>query len=84
MNCHFFSQKVIALDLDPREISGPVEHDAVLELLERVARAVAGTVFVTPEGALNLGREVLRNAAFLSFDPKAERWQVHPAPFVAS
>lgn len=40
VNCHFFLENEIELDLDPREILGPNEHNALLGFIEGAALAV--------------------------------------------
>ena len=47
--CHFFVESEIELDIDPKEIEGPSEHDQVLRFMEGLATAVGKPVLLTPE-----------------------------------
>ena len=49
LNCHFFDLSEIEFDLDPREILGQLEFDAVVEFMQEVAAATDKFVLMTPE-----------------------------------
>ena len=51
MNCHFFSDDVIELDLDPREVRGPYELAALERFMRRLGVVVGLPVRMTPENA---------------------------------
>jgi len=68
-NCHFFVSDEIELDLDPREVLGPNEHDALLAFVEGAANAVGLNGVITPEGT--------EDAPFLTFDINDQSWRVH-------
>jgi hypothetical protein len=72
INCHFFSSDEIELDIDPEQIKGEVEHEAVLEFLERIARGTHKPVRITEES--------LPSLAHLDFEPATSRWRVYEHP----
>jgi hypothetical protein len=47
--CHFFDESEIELDLDPREVAGQSELDAVLEFMRVLAAATRKDALLTPE-----------------------------------
>ena len=49
VNCHFFSQEEIELDLDPAEVDGPSKLDAIFCLMRGLANALGKEVLLTPE-----------------------------------
>jgi hypothetical protein len=68
-NCHFFLEDEIELDLDPCEVLGPNEHDALLDFIEGAALAVGVNALVTPEGA--------QNSPFMAFDVRERGWKIY-------
>jgi len=48
-NCHFFTENDIEFDIDPREIKGQEELDALLEFMHRLANIVGKDAVMTPE-----------------------------------
>jgi hypothetical protein len=68
INCHFFVQEQIELDIDPQEIGGTAEHLAVLQLLEQLAQATRKDVVVTPEN--------LPEAVLLHYNQANRTWRV--------
>lgn len=67
--CHFFDCGEIELDVDPREVKGPHEHDVFLEFIERLGQAVGKVVFVTPEN--------LAEKPIISYDSQHNAWLLH-------
>jgi hypothetical protein len=49
LNCHFFCANEIEFDLDPREVHGQADLDALLSFMEMIAVATAKPVLMTPE-----------------------------------
>ena len=69
VNCHFFVETEIELDLEPKEIEGSNKHDQVLRFMEGLARAVSKPVLLTPENGSNV--------PYLSYEPASGTWQVY-------
>jgi hypothetical protein len=69
VNCHFFVETEIELDLEPKEIERSSKHDQVLQFIEGLATAVAKPVLLTPENGPNI--------PYLSYEPTSGAWQVH-------
>ncbi|WP_139232659.1 hypothetical protein [Duganella sp. CF458] len=68
-NCHFFVTDEIELDLDPREVLGQNEHEALLAFVEAAANVVGLDCAITPEGT--------EGSPFLSFSFYDQRWKIH-------
>lgn len=68
-NCHFFLADEIELDLDPREVLGPQEHDALLAFVEGAANAVGLNGTITPEGS--------EDSPILWFEINNQCWKTH-------
>ena len=49
LNCHFFEEGEIEFDLDPREVQGQPQLDAVLAFMSLLAEASRKAVSLTPE-----------------------------------
>lgn len=49
LNCHFFDESEIEFDLDPRDLQGPKDLDALVGFLRVLASATALDVMLTPE-----------------------------------
>lgn len=49
LNAHFFSDKEIEFDLDPREIKTPSDDARIMDFIESVARILRKEVLITPE-----------------------------------
>lgn len=49
LNCHFFTESEIEFDLDPREVAGPVQFNAVLDFMRLISTACEKPVVLTPE-----------------------------------
>ncbi|MBD9361788.1 hypothetical protein [Methylomonas fluvii] len=69
INCHFFIAGEIELDIDPREIHGKNEHEAVLGFIASLAHAIERPALLTPENGIDV--------PFLSFEPNQRTWTVH-------
>jgi hypothetical protein len=69
VNCHFFLDSELEVDIDPREVSSADQHDLMLEFAEAVASALRKPILVTPDNA--------PEAPFLSFEPLAFQWHIH-------
>jgi len=68
-NCHFVLEDEIELDLDPREILGPIQHNAILSFIEGAALAVGATAAISPEGC--------QNSPFMAFDVRERDWRIY-------
>jgi len=68
INCHFFSEEEIELDLDPREIHAS-EHDAVLHFVAALSTALGKPALVTEENAHEL--------PLLTYEPRNSAWCNH-------
>jgi hypothetical protein len=66
INCFFFSPDEIDFDIDPREIVGQSQLDAVCEFVRVVGKALDKPVAVTWEG------ESAREAAFMRYEPETD------------
>ncbi|MDQ1300074.1 MAG: hypothetical protein QG636_742 [Patescibacteria group bacterium] len=49
LNAHFFSDKEIEFDLDPKEIKSPSDDAKVMSFIESAARVLHKEVLITPE-----------------------------------
>jgi hypothetical protein len=49
--CHFFVEDRIEFDIDPRQIAGPAQVEAVAEFMALLGRATGKTVVLTLENA---------------------------------
>jgi len=66
--CHFFSPGQLELDISPKEITGPFQHDQVLAFVETLAAALELPADLTPENC--------ENNPFLSYVPQTRSWHV--------
>jgi hypothetical protein len=55
-NCHFFCFEEIEFDIDPQEVSGQAQLDALLEFMQCLAAAVGQDAILCPE---NLPKNVI-------------------------
>ena len=51
LNCHFFAESEIEFDLDPREVVGQAELDAVITFMRKLAACTQKSALMTPENA---------------------------------
>jgi len=49
LNCHFFTEDELELDLDPREVDGALAFDALLEFMHRLGVLLGRSVILSPE-----------------------------------
>ncbi|ATG43679.1 hypothetical protein [Phaeobacter piscinae] len=49
MNCHFFTEEEIELDIDPSEVTSQAELDAIIEVLSLLGSALGRDVILTDE-----------------------------------
>jgi len=49
MNCHFFTEEEIELDIDPSEVTSQVEFDAIVDVLSLIGSALGRDVILTDE-----------------------------------
>lgn len=49
--CHFFVEDEIEFDIDPREITGPAQLEALIEFMALLGRITAKTVVLTHENS---------------------------------
>ena len=69
VNCHFFVESELELDVDPKEVTGPPQHNLLLEFAEAVALSLRKPIILTPENA--------PESPFLTFDSITSQWHVH-------
>ena len=69
INCHFFVPEQLELDISPREILGPTEHDAVLDFIEQLSETLRLPVDVTPENS--------EAEPFMTYSPGAHAWRIY-------
>jgi hypothetical protein len=67
-NCHFFMEGEIELDLNPKEIVGPSEHNQVLQFMEGVAERLGKPILLTPENGASVPH--------LSYAPASGVWHI--------
>jgi len=51
LNCYFFAESEIEFDLDPREVVGQAELDAVISFMRKLAGATQKCALMTPENS---------------------------------
>ena len=66
VNCHFFVDWQLELDISPREISGPAEHGAVLDFVEQLSVALELPADITPENS--------ETTPLLTYSPTTHSW----------
>jgi len=69
VNCHFFVDSELELDIDPREVRSASQHDQLLEFAEAIASILQKPIVVTPENT--------PETPLLSFEPSSSLWQIH-------
>lgn len=69
INCHFFAEDELELDIDPREVETAGAHEAVLRFLEAVATAIQLPLDITPEN--------IKSRPYLSYDLEGANWTWH-------
>lgn len=70
INCHFFNDWELELDLDPREFRGQEQLDALVVFMERIGRCVNRPVRLTAENDPD-------SLPYLVYDPVADAWEAH-------
>jgi hypothetical protein len=66
--CHFFTPGQLELDISPREVTGPFQHDQVLSFVENLAEALELPADITPENC--------EDKPFLTYVPRTRSWHV--------
>lgn len=69
VNCHFFVECQLELDISSREISGPTEHDAVLDFVEQLSVELELPADITPENS--------ETTPFMTYSPITHSWTLH-------
>jgi hypothetical protein len=69
VNCHFFVDSELELDIDPKEVSSASQHDQLLEFAEQIASALQKPIVLTPENT--------PESPLLSFEPSESKWHIH-------
>lgn len=69
VNCHYFVAWQLELDICPKEVNGPLEHEQVLSFIEKLAGALELPVAITPEN--------WEDNPFLTYTPETGSWLVH-------
>lgn len=65
LNCHFFLESELELDLDPREVNSDEKAEAVLTFMSQLGRALGKEVLMTAENA--------PAAVIFRYDPSADK-----------
>jgi hypothetical protein len=69
---HFFIFEQLELDISPKEITGPSEHEEVLSFVENLAEALELPADITPENS--------EQTPFLTYVPRSRTWRIHDDP----
>lgn len=69
VNCHFFVDWQLELDISPREILGPIEHDAFLDFVEQLSVELELPANITPENS--------ETTPFMTYSPTTHSWTQH-------
>lgn len=69
INCHFFIAEQLELDIDPKEVTGTLEHKRVLIFVENLAEALELPADITPENC--------EQNPFLTYVPGSKSWLVN-------
>lgn len=70
--CHFFIPEQLELDISPREVTGPLQHEQILSFIENLAEALQLPVDITPEND--------EQNPFLTYVPETKSWRIHNDP----
>ncbi|WP_139110556.1 hypothetical protein [Pseudomonas syringae] len=71
--CHFFIAEQLELDISPKEITGPSEHERVLSFVENLAEALELSAHITPENS--------EQTPFVTYLPQSKTWRIHDDPY---
>ena len=69
VNCHFFVDWQLELDISPREIFGPTEHDAVLDFVEKLSVELELLADITLENS--------ESTPLMTYSPSTHSWTLH-------
>jgi len=72
LNCHFFNEQEIEFDLDPRDVTGPIELLQMIGFFEKLFHLTKKQVFLTHENA--------SDAIVARFDPVSGSFLWVPVP----
>ena len=70
INCHFFCETELELDLDPREVDGQEALDLLTGFMRQIGQTLSKTVVLTPENGLE--------HPIASYEPKHDRFKYWP------
>jgi hypothetical protein len=70
--CHFFIPEQLELDISPKEITGPLQHEQVLSFVQNLAEALELPADITPENC--------EQNPFLTYVPNTKSWHIHDDP----
>jgi hypothetical protein len=70
LNCHFFAEGEIELDLDPRQVMKQENFEAIGQFMEQLAIAIQRSVLLTPEN--------LSEHPIIQYEPESKSWQYFP------
>src|SRR5262245_63015363 len=65
LNCHFFVENEIELDLDPRQVNSDEKVEAVLAFMSRLGRELEKEVLMTAEN--------MRTVVIFRYDPSTDK-----------
>ena len=68
-NCHFFTVEEIEFDIDPREVKGQVELDALVGFMRCLAESTGKEVVLAPENCPEIGILRLRPGQAIEYQP---------------
>lgn len=69
INCHFFIEQQLELDISPKEVAGPLDHERILVFVESLAEALELAADITPEN--------WEENPFLTYSPATKSWRTH-------
>jgi hypothetical protein len=73
LNCHFFDQGEIELNIDPRDVVDELTHKEVLSFLELLSNKTQKELWLTAEN--------MPTSPYLSYKPTSSAWTVHDPQF---
>ena len=72
VNCHFFQDNEIEMDIDPREVTSELKAHILFEFMQKIAEAIGKPIRITPEN--------LSNKVIFEYEPRTGvfRYQKDP------
>ena len=70
LNCHFFTEREIELDLDPRQKTSEESFNALRQFMEHLADALQHPILLTPKN--------LSEHPIAEYEPELQCWHYFP------